>query len=379
MPEGDVPAIPANQAATADVGGRGLTYPLGDPPGSGDAIQAAPGVLWLRLPLPMAALNHINVYAIEDGDGWTVVDTGMHTAVSIEAWQAILSGALGGRPIRRVIGTHMHPDHIGLAGWLCEREGAPLLMSRLEYVTCRMLVADTGKPAPPEGTAFYRTCGWSESQIEKYRAEFGGFGRGVWPMPQSYERLSEGDEIEIGGDIWTVVVGAGHSPEHVCLWRQSDGVFISGDQILPRISSNVSVWPTEPGQDPLADWMTSLRRLRGLLPSDTFVLPGHGDPFYGVTTRLDALIRGHETSLKRLERTLRKPCRAIDVFAALFARPVGEGVFGMATGESLAHLNYLEGQGRARRERDANGVDWWSATATNDQETADDQETEIQA
>ncbi|CAN5170046.1 MBL fold metallo-hydrolase [soil metagenome] len=349
-------------AADGSITSRGLTYPLGDPPGLGEAVEAAPGVLWLRLPLPMQGLNHINVYALADGDGWTLVDTGIASPVCRDAWEALLAGPLGGRPIKRVICTHMHPDHVGLAGWLCERSGAPLLMSRLEYVTCRMLVIDTG-PAPEDGVAFLRAAGWNETQLEGYRKAFGGFGRGVHPLPQSYRRLSEGDDVRIGDDDWQVVIANGHCPEHVCLWRRSDGVFLSGDQILPRISSNVSVWPTEPLQDPLGDWLTSLERLKALLPAETFVLPSHGEPFTGVTTRLDALLRGHSTGLKRLQRSLATPKRAIDVFASLFARPIGDGVFGMATGETLAHLNYLERQGRIRRERDGDGVDWWVATA----------------
>ena len=363
-------AVITTQDGTVDAGSgnRGLTYPLGTPPEAGTAVQAAPGVLWMRLPLPMS-LNHINVYAIADGDGWTLVDTGLNTRAAMDAWEAALDGVLGGRPIRRVICTHMHPDHIGLAGWLCERTGADLLMSRLEYVTARMLIADMGRPAPREGADFFHRAGWNEAQIQTYREEFGMFGKGCSPLPQSYQRLSEGDEIVIGDEIWSIVVGNGHSPEHACLWRKSDGVFISGDQVLPRISSNVSVWPTEPDQNPLDDWMTSLERLKALLPADTFVLPAHGEPFYGVTTRIDALLRGHETSLKRLERTLRKPGRAIDGFSALFARPIGEEVFGMATGESLAHLNYLLAHGRARRERDADGVDWWTATQLDTLET----------
>ena len=341
---------------------RGLTYPLGDPPGPGEAVAAAPGVLWMRLPLPMA-LNHVNVYAIEDGDGWTLVDTGMRTKDSSEGWKAALAGPLGGKPIRRVIGTHMHPDHIGLAGWLCARFDAPLLMSRLEYVMGRMLIADTGQPAPVEGEVFFRAAGWTEEQLDGYRRDFGRFGQAVAPMPQSFTRISEGDVLRIGGDDWRVVVGSGHSPEHVCLWRQSDNVFLAGDQILPRISSNISVWPTEPLADPLTDWMVSLDKLKALLPADTFVLPGHGEPFRGIGTRVDALKRGHEVSLTRLERALKTPSRAVDVFSTLFARPIGEGVHGMATGESVAHLNYLAGQGRARRERDADGVDWWTATS----------------
>ncbi|NBW12721.1 MAG: MBL fold metallo-hydrolase [Caulobacteraceae bacterium] len=372
--------VTPTEAASGPRTERGLTYPLGAPPVPGQAVEAAPGVLWLRLPLPMS-LDHINVYALADndaeGDGWTLVDTGLYTKASIAGWEAAFAGPLEGKPVKRVICTHMHPDHLGLAGWLCERFRVPLLMSRLEYVTARMLVADTG-PAPAEGETFFRAAGWDDERIDGWRREFGRFGKGVYPMPQSYQRLTEGDDIEIGGEVWTVVVGNGHCPEHVCLWRKSDDVFLSGDQILPRISSNVSVWPTEPLQDPLGDWLASLAKLRALLPENAFVLPSHGEPFTGVHTRLDALTKGHHTGLTRLERALREPRRAIDVFSSLFARPIGDGVFGMATGESMAHLNYLEAQGRARRERDADGVDWWTATRT-DTEIGIDPEEETTA
>jgi glyoxylase-like metal-dependent hydrolase (beta-lactamase superfamily II) len=296
-------------------------------------------------------------------DSWVIVDTGIRTPESLAGWEAALAGPLGGRPVTRVLCTHMHPDHIGLAGWLCERFDAPLLMTQLEYVTGRMLVSDTG-PAPESGAIFWRAAGWSEEQIEGYRKSYGRFARGVAPLPAGYVRLTAGAVLSIGGEDWTIVIGNGHSPEHACLWRRSDGVLISGDQILPRISSNISVWPTEPLADPLHDWMTSLEQLGDLLPADTLVLPGHGEPFTGVLPRIEALKRGHTVSLKRLERTLKTPSRAVDVFGSLFARPVGDGLLGMATGEAIAHLNYLAGQGRARRDRDAAGVDWWTATPT---------------
>ena len=347
----------ADGAATAST--RGLTYPCGDPPEPGAATEVAPGVLWLRLPLPMA-LNHINVWAVADGDGWMIVDTGLRTPASIEAWEAALAGPLGGRPVTRVLCTHMHPDHIGLAGWMCERFGAPLLMSRLEYVTGRMLIADTG-PASEDGAAFYRRAGWTAEQIDRWRNGYGMFGKAVAPLPATYQRVQEDDRLTVGGDVWRIVVGDGHSPEHLCLWREADRVFIAGDQILPKISSNVSIWPTEPGADPLGDWMTSLAKLRSLLPDDLLVLPSHGEPFTGVHARLDALTRGHEVALKRLRRTLKSPSRAVDVFPALFARPVSDGVLGMATGEALAHLNYLNNKGQATSRIDAEGVVWWTA------------------
>ena len=341
---------------------RGLTYPFGAPPGPGEAIEVADGVLWVRLSMPIA-LDHINVYAVRDGHGWAIVDCGLNIPSSRESWDAALAGPLGGRPVTRVICTHMHPDHIGLAGWLCDRFEVPLVMTRLEYVMARMLLADTGQPAPEFGAVFYRAAGWDEGQIEGYRTGYGQFGRAVSAMPPAYVRIREGDRLAIDGRDWRVVVGEGHSPEHACLWREADGVVLGGDQVLPRISSNVSVWPTEPDADPLGDWLVSLEQLKTVFPPDVLVLPSHGEPFLGVQTRLDALIRGHMTALKRLERTLREPCRAVDVFSALFARPVGDGVRGMATGESLAHLNYLIHRGRVARERDVHGVDWWTATA----------------
>ena len=346
-------------------GDRGLTYPFPDVPGPGEAVVVAPGVLWLRLPLPMA-LDHINVYALEDGEGWVLVDTGLNTAASMEAWEAALAGPLGGRPVNRVICTHMHPDHIGLASWLCERFDAPLLMSRLEYVTARMLIADTGQPAPEDGAVFYRAAGWDEDQIAGYRRNFGGFGKVVRPLPTVFTRMSEGDVLTIGTGAWRVVIGEGHSPEHACLWRETDGVLLGGDQILPRISSIVAIWPTEPAADPLGDWLMSLERLKTVFPDDTLVLPSHGKPFRGVQLRLDALIRGHQTGLKRLLRTLAVPSRVVDVFPALFARTIGGGLLGMATGESLAHLNYLVRRGRAQVARDADGVDWWTATQSSE-------------
>lgn len=344
--------------AVQDRGTRGLAYPCGAPPAPGAAVEVAPGVLWLRLPLPMA-LDHINVWALRDGEGWTVVDCGLRTPPSIEAWEKALAGPLQGAPVTRVLCTHMHPDHIGLAGWLCERFDAPLMMSRLEYVTGRMLIADQG-PAPEAGARFYRRAGWSAEKVESWRKGYGRFAQAVAPLPGAFVRLEAGDRLAIGGREWRVLIGSGHSPEHVCLLSEADGVLIAGDQILPRISSNVSVWPTEPAADPLGDWMTSLGRLRSELPDDLLVLPSHGEPFRGVHSRLDALLRGHQAALVRLERRLRTPRRVVDVFPALFAREVSEGVYGMATGEAVAHLNRLEREGRARRDPGPDGADLWS-------------------
>ncbi|MDP8916449.1 MAG: MBL fold metallo-hydrolase [Pseudomonadota bacterium] len=345
-------------AEDGDGARAGLSYPWTEAPGPGEAVEAAPGLLWMRLPLPMV-LDHINVWALRDGQGWAVVDTGVETAPVLGAWERALAGALEGRPVTRVVCTHLHPDHVGLAGWLTRRFRAPLLMTRLEYVTCRMLLADTGRPAPEAGVAFYRAAGWEEAALAGYRERFGRFGRGVSAFPDSYVRLSDGDTLEIGGRSWRVVVGNGHSPEHACLHQPELKLLIAGDQVLPVISSNVSVFPTEPDADPLADWMASLAKLKREIPDDVLVLPSHGRPFRGLHARLDELAQGHRISLERLARSLSQPKRAVDVFGALFARPIDGGLLGMATGESLAHLNRLAREGRAVRETDGDGVWWW--------------------
>jgi glyoxylase-like metal-dependent hydrolase (beta-lactamase superfamily II) len=258
-----------------------------------------------------------------------------------------------------------------MAGWLtrkfaCRLWMTRLGMTRLEYLTCRTLNADTGREAPEDGVRFSRQCGWPEEAIDVYRARFGGFGRYLHPLPDSYRRLSDGETLRIGAYDWQVIVGRGHSPEHACLVSASLGVLISGDQVLPKISSNVSVFPTEPDADPLGEWVASLGRLRATLGDGLLVLPAHGEPFRGLHARLDRLGHGHERGLQRLRRSLAEgPRRAIDVFGALFARPIdGQGdLLGMATGESLAHLNHLIARGEARVDTDADGVRWYRLVA----------------
>jgi glyoxylase-like metal-dependent hydrolase (beta-lactamase superfamily II) len=339
-----------------------LTYPLGEPPEAGVAREIAPGVNWVRMPLPFA-LKWINLWLLEDGDGWTIVDTGIAMEQTREYWRAIFEAKLDGRPVKRVICTHMHPDHMGLAGWICRKFGATLWMSRLEYITGRMLVADTGREAPEEGVAFYRAAGWDEDALDSYKVRFGGFGKAVSKVPDAYKRISDGDVIEIGGRLWCVITGNGHCPEHACLWQPELKLFISGDQVLPRISSNVSVFPTEPDGDPLADWIASCNKLLEKVPNDVLVLPAHNEPFHGLHERLQNLIDGHEKALARvLNRIRQEPRRAIDLFGALFARKIGPDLIGMATGEAIAHANCLIGRGLARRTADSEGVIRYAAT-----------------
>jgi glyoxylase-like metal-dependent hydrolase (beta-lactamase superfamily II) len=336
---------------------RGLNYPFGRAasPAPGEAQRVADGVWWLRFPMPMS-LDHINLWLLEDGDGWTVVDTCLALPEARELWERHLAGIMAGRPVTRVICTHMHPDHVGLAGWLCERFGCPLWMSRSESLTCRNLVADTGREAPQVALDFYRRAGYSDEHLAQYRKRIGFFGKAVSPLPDSYRRLEDLETLDIGGRYWQVIVGSGHSPEHVCLYCPALKLLISGDQVLPRITSNVSVFPTEPEGDPLKAWLYSCARLRERLPWDLLVLPAHEAPFSGLHTRLSQLIDGHETDLQKLFDLLATPLRAIDCFPALFRREIRGGQLGLATGETLAHLNCLLGRRRIRRTLDDDGV-----------------------
>jgi glyoxylase-like metal-dependent hydrolase (beta-lactamase superfamily II) len=341
-----------------------LQYPFETEPqiGDGSAITVAPGVLWLRMPL-FASLPSINVWAIAEEKGWSIVDTGLHTAATIDAWQAAFAGVMGGLPVHRVVATHMHPDHCGMAGWIAERFKSRLWMSRLEYLTCRLMAADTGRDAPDAGIQFYRAAGWDDQAIESYKRKFGSFGELIYPMPSSYRRISDGETLKMGDHEWIVVGGNGHSPEHASLYCPSLEILISGDQVLPRISSNVSVYPTEPDANPLGDWLDSLSKIARQIPDGVLVLPAHNNPFTGLHARCGELTASHRRGLSRLEDMLGDRKRAIDVFEALFSRPITPEVLGMATGEAIAHLNYLTQTGIAIRETDDRGVWWWRKRA----------------
>jgi len=342
-------------------GRTGLTYPFAEGPTIGGGVEIAPGVVWMRMPLG-GSLAYINVWGLKDEGGWTLVDTGMQGPQTTEAWRKAFAGPLKGEPIVRVIVTHMHPDHIGMAGWITRKFRCKLWITRQEYLMCRLLAADTGREAPEDGLEFYRAAGWDEAALDHYATRFGGFGKAMHALPDSYRRLIDGEWLTIGGREWRLVTGSGHSPEHGCLYCPELKLFISGDQVLPKITSNVSVFPTEPEGDPLDDWLTSLARIKTLVPDDVLVLPAHNDPFHGLHARIDELIGFHEQALERLEHLIAEKKRAVDVFPVLFKRQITDGVLSMATGESLAHLNCLLRRGDAVRERDAAGVDWYEAS-----------------
>ncbi|MDZ7643088.1 MAG: gamma-glutamyltransferase [Woeseiaceae bacterium] len=251
-------------------------YPFAAPE-TGGTLAVADGVHWLRMPLPFD-LAHINLWLLQDGDAWVIVDTGLHADATLAIWDTTLAGLMANRRVRRIVATHMHPDHAGNAGWLCRRLDATLYMTREEYLYCRVLMTDTGRDTPEDGIAFYHAAGFPPDALTRYQKMFGMFGRYMSPLPDSYRRLQDGDTLTIGGREWQVIVGNGHSPEHACLYDPAAKLLLSGDQVLPTISSNVGVYPTEPDADPLADWLASIDKLRERLPDDVLVLPAHGKP-----------------------------------------------------------------------------------------------------
>ncbi len=341
-----------------NIPGESIHYEYDFQPATGKAIDILPGLKWLRLPLPFL-LGHINVWLLRDGDGWAIVDTGIFTNATREVWEYVFKEYLDNAPITRVLVTHMHPDHVGCAGWLCERFDIELSMSREEYLMCRILVTDTGVPAPQEGRRFYRSAGFSAQDMDRYAELFGRFGKVVAPLPQSYRRLYGDLAFNIGQHQWQVIIGNGHSPEHACLYCPELNVLISGDQILPTISSNVSVFPTEPAANPLADWFASLHKLKSLLPRNVLVLPAHGKPFRGAHIRLDELILEHETGLAKLRKLCQEPKRAVDVFGSLFKSTITDSNLIMATGEAIAHLHYLCYQDELDINMDKTGTNWY--------------------
>lgn len=341
-------------------GAEGLSYPFEVPPAPGEAVEVADGVLWMRQPLPMA-LDHVNVYALDDGDGWTIVDTGIASRKAKAIWEGLLAGPLSGRPVRRLLVTHHHPDHIGLAGWF-QGMGAELVTTRTAWLFARMLTLDVQDLPRPETLAFWRAAGMGAQMLAQRAGERPfNFADVVAPMPLGFSRIADGDVIAMGGRDWIVRVGHGHAPEQATLWSEGGELVIGGDQLLPGISPNLGVYATEPGADPVGEWLDSCRAFQPHARAGQLVLPGHKLPFRGLPFRLTQMIENHEGALARLEGFLERARTAVDCFAPLFRREIGAGEFGLALVEAVAHLNHLERAGIVSRRRDGEGRDLWQA------------------
>ena len=333
-----------------------LNYPFPERPAAGAMLEVAPGVHWVRMPIPIPGLEFINLWVLEDGDGWTIVDSGLRSSRIQAHWEAIFAGPMAGRPVKRLICTHFHPDHLGLAGWITERFNIPLWMTLGEWSFGRMIALDVGETVPADVLDFYRRLGFGPAQLEHYQSRgVNRYRSSVSRIPASFYRIADGDRIVIGGREWQVIVGYGHSNEHACLHCPELGLLISGDQILPRITPHIGVYPGEPEANPLKLYLNSLPYFRPL-PADTLVLPSHNDPFRGLHLRLDQIRAHHDKRLEDLDLACAEPKSALDVLPVLFRRQLDENSTFMAVGEALAHLHWLIGEGRMVRETGTDGV-----------------------
>lgn len=332
-----------------------LSYPWPEPPEFGKGIEIADGVIWLRISLPMK-LDHVNCYALDDGDGWTIVDTGFASRKTKGMWETILKDTLGGRPINRIVITHHHPDHIGLAGWFQTEHGAELWTTRTAWLLARMLTLDVHETPVSENLTYWRTAGMRQDIFEQRAAERPfNFADMVSPMPLGFRRIAQDDIITMGGRRWQVHIGNGHAPEHATFWSMDDNLVITGDQVISSISPNIGVYATEPMADPVGEWLQSCERLLPLAREDQVALSGHKLPFTGLPHRLNQLIENHHHALDRLRDFLDTPKTAADCFSPLFHRTIGEGEYGLALVEAYAHVSHLFQIGQATRTVGQNG------------------------
>lgn len=321
----------------------------------------APGIRLVRLPLPFA-LDHINVWLLADKDsetrdGWTLVDTGIASNLTRALWEQVIVRHMDGLPALRLLVTHFHPDHVGLADWLCQRFDIPLAMSRSEWLLAQLNSRPPAAMDQQIANHFYTRAGLSPEQVANLTARVGAYRQGVPAVPAIFQRLRDGQMLDIGGRGWQVICSGGHSPEHVCLFDSNAHILIAGDMVLPRISPNISVWPAEPAADPLSEYLAGLARLRQL-PADTLVLPSHGQPFTGLRERIDELVNHHQERLAEIRTACSGPgCSVADITQLLFRRPLDTHQLSFAVGEALAHLNHLVGQGLLHRKEQAGTPD----------------------
>lgn len=340
------------QASGRPPAGDGLAFPFAQTPASGELVEVAPGLWWARFALPFR-LNHVNVYLIEDGAGVAILDTGLMDGATQADWTRLLQGPLKGRAVTRIIATHFHPDHVGAAGWLHEKTGAPLAMTLCEYLMSGHLRQDSR----PLYGRFYREHGLDPRTIASLATDGHRYLDLVSTLPERFSTICAGEILSIGARRFEILTGGGHSPDLVMLHCGQDNLFLASDQVLATISPNISVHPLDPDADPLGAYMASLSRLRATVAPGALVLPGHHQPFYGLHSRIDELVAHHEARCGLVvERCAEAPQRAAELMRALFPKVTDPHQMGFAFGETLAHVNYLVRRGRLVRDTDAQGI-----------------------
>ena len=318
-----------------------LEFPFQDIPGPGEVVTIADGILWARIPLPYR-LDHVNVYLIRDGEAWALVDTGINTPEARAAWDTLFTRTLPDLKISRVIVTHHHPDHIGLAGWICERFGAALMTSQTAYMSSRVLSLAPQETGLRQYFDFYVSQGMNEESAGLVAIQGSEYLRRVSDLPLTFLRLVQSDKIAIGDSEYRVITVDGHAPEQIMLYNDKDRLLFAADQVIERISPNVSVFANEPNGDPLGHFLRSLRLMRQELPNDVLVLSGHGRPFRGLHERCLDLERHHEERCQRIRDACLGGRQSVaDLVPILFPRPLDPHQMSFAFTETLAHVNRL--------------------------------------
>jgi glyoxylase-like metal-dependent hydrolase (beta-lactamase superfamily II) len=334
-----------------------LRYPWDSHPGADQVVEITDGVLWIRLKLPFR-LNHVNIYLLADGDGWTMVDTGFGNDTTIAAWETLFEGPLAGMAITRVIVTHAHPDHVGQAGWIVERFRCPFYMSQIEYLQGVYHQNRRTEERVVNSRQFFRRHGMDDEITAQLLGRGQDYLKKTVPLPAAYRRLSNGSDIVIGARTFRVITGAGHSPDQVMLYCAADRLFLSADQVLSKISPNVSVWAHEPEENALGAYLSSLQGISDSLPDDVLVLPGHGVPFYGVKTRIKQLSDHHEERCQMIATACREVAMtSAELVPVIFHKHVLDAhQTGFAAGELIAHVNYMLVHERLQIVRKPDGV-----------------------
>jgi glyoxylase-like metal-dependent hydrolase (beta-lactamase superfamily II) len=325
-----------------------LRYPFPEPPKPCETIEVAPGILWVRMPLPFR-LDHVNIYLIKDDGGWAVLDAGIGDDATREAWKALMAGPMAGQKLTRLIVTHFHPDHIGLAGWLCEEYGLPLLTSQTTYLGCINISLSPGASEAKPYQDFYLGHGMSPETTRLVSTQGHNYLRMVTPLPMTFTRLLAGDTLMIGGRQFRVMTGDGHAPEQVLLYLAEENVLLAADQVIAKITPNVSVWAVDPHGDPLGHYVRSLRMLEQYIPEDAFVLPGHQLPFYGLPERCREIVAHHDERCRMIaEACVTGPKSVADLVPVLFHRPLDPHQLSFAFSEVHAHVNRMLRRGELK-------------------------------
>jgi glyoxylase-like metal-dependent hydrolase (beta-lactamase superfamily II) len=323
-----------------------------------EPIEVAEGILWFRLPMPIA-LDHINIYLLDDGDSWVLIDTGLADTKSIEIWTNILKKYLSKRPIQKIIGTHFHPDHVGLAGWLIERTDAEFWMTQIEWLSARQAYLTVDSGASQAMSTFYQKANLKPDLIKIYDDIGNDYRSMVTPIPLEYDRIEHSTLFKIGDRIWKPVFGSGHSPDHVSFYCEKDRIMLGGDMLLPRITPIIAVWWQEPNADPLEGYIEFLKTL-GYIGSDALILPAHNRPYKELQTRVADLISHHNERLEITYEACKNENSAEAIMQELFIRKLDPFQTRFAIGETIAHINNLIKKGTLRRRLDDDGVYFYS-------------------